>query len=262
MRDDERTIPVLIAEDSPTQAEQLKYILERNGYRVTVAENGVKALAQLAAHETSMVISDIVMPQMDGYELCRRIRADENTSALPVLLLTALTDTKDVLEGLSCGADGFITKPYTEEYLLAIVSRMLNDRQQSTAADSAVSIDVVWAGKKCTVVTDQKRAVSLLISTYEAAVRRNTELSRTQSELRRLNERLEELVADRTAALSAEITVRRQTEERLHEQLEELRRSQQTTLDRSMVELNLKREVNELLIRSGEQPRYPVAETP
>ncbi|MHB8836452.1 MAG: hybrid sensor histidine kinase/response regulator [Candidatus Methylomirabilia bacterium] len=186
-------VRILVAEDSPTQAEQLRHILERKGYQVAVAGNGAQALALalLSGHIPGLVISDIVMPEMDGYELCRRIRADIRLADLPVILLTGLTDAKDVLEGLSCGADGFITKPYSQDYLLEQVARILSENQRPSGAGPTVSVDLLVAGKRHVLAVKPRRLVTLLLSTYEAAIRRNKELSRTQDELSLLNEQLE-----------------------------------------------------------------------
>jgi CheY-like chemotaxis protein len=94
---------LLIVEDSPTQAERLRYFLERPGYRVTAANNGRQAMAFLDEHKPALIISDIVMPEMTGYELCRRIKADARTRDIPVILLTALSNAEDVLEGWPVG---------------------------------------------------------------------------------------------------------------------------------------------------------------
>jgi CheY-like chemotaxis protein len=82
------------------------------------ARDGQEALAALAQHLPTLVITDINMPGMDGYELCQRIK-DDPRLGLPVILLTSLSDPKDILRGLECGADNFIMKPYDEEFLLA-----------------------------------------------------------------------------------------------------------------------------------------------
>ncbi len=230
-REHEGAVRILIAEDSPTQAEKLRYILQRHGYEVAAAGNGVTALALLAENKPDLVLSDIVMPEMDGYELCRRIRATAGLADLPVVLLTSLAETADVLEGLACGADSFITKPYSENYLLAQVAQMLSDNRRTGGAGSTINVEVVLSGKKRIITTDQKRLVTLLISTYEAAVRRNSELTRTQDELSLLNERLEDLVAERTFALSSEIAVRSQTEVRLRESEARYRALFENTVD-------------------------------
>src|SRR5207244_10681992 len=107
---------ILIVEDSPTQAEKLKYILEQHDYQVSVTKQGQQALAWMEKRKPVLVISDIMMPEMDGYQLCRRIKEDNNFKDVPVILLTSLSDPVDVIKGLECGADHFITKPYDDNY--------------------------------------------------------------------------------------------------------------------------------------------------
>ncbi len=116
---------VLIVEDSPTQAERLRYILEQQSHRVSLARNGKEALALIHDHLPTMVISDIVMPEMDGYELCRTIKANPNLRDLPIVLVTSLADPQDVIKGLECGADSFVPKPYDEAYLLSLLRQIL-----------------------------------------------------------------------------------------------------------------------------------------
>src|SRR6185369_9600301 len=116
---------ILIVEDSPTQAEQLRYMLEKHSYRVTVARNGNEALAMMSKVNPGLIISDIVMPEMNGYELCRRVKALDDRRDIPVILLTSLADPHDVIKGLACGADNFITKPYDEDYLVSRIMDVL-----------------------------------------------------------------------------------------------------------------------------------------
>jgi CheY-like chemotaxis protein len=91
-KDKGKSWKIVIAEDSPTQAEQLKYTLETHGYQIATAGNGEEALALIRKFQPGAVISDIIMPKMNGYELCRCIKADEYLKNIPVLLLTALSD--------------------------------------------------------------------------------------------------------------------------------------------------------------------------
>jgi CheY-like chemotaxis protein len=81
-------VAILIVEDSPTQALQLQYILEQHGYHCAVAENGRDAIAFLQQHRLTAVISDVLMPEMDGYQLCQQIRGDAALTHIPVILLT------------------------------------------------------------------------------------------------------------------------------------------------------------------------------
>lgn len=116
---------ILIAEDSRTQAEQLSFLLEQHGYRVAIAANGKQALLSAQAQIPSLIISDIMMPEMDGYELCKAIKSDENLKDIPVILVTTLSDAQDVIRGLECGADNFIRKPYDERYLMSRIDYLL-----------------------------------------------------------------------------------------------------------------------------------------
>jgi PAS domain S-box-containing protein len=218
----EELVEILIVEDSPTQAEQLRHLLEQHSYRVTVANDGKQALALLGEHPPALVITDIVMPEMDGYELCQRIKADERIQNIPVILLTSLSNSEDVLEGLAAGADSFITKPYSEEYLLTNLRQILTNRQLRKGERVRIGVEIRFAGKTRFITADQQQMLTLLISTYEAAVHRNAELIQTQNELKALNERLEDMVEERTAALRVEITERKRAEESLQKERKRL----------------------------------------
>src|SRR5664279_1262425 len=119
------SVRILIAEDSRTQAEQLRFLLEQHGYQVTVTADGKQALQAAIAEKPALVISDIVMPEMGGYELCKAIKSDETLKDIPVILLTGLSDSQDVILGLECGADHFIHKPYDGDYLVSRIRYLL-----------------------------------------------------------------------------------------------------------------------------------------
>ena len=119
-------VQILIAEDSATQAAQLVHLLEQHRYQVTAARNGKEALALLqGGMMPALVITDVVMPEMDGYGLCRAMKDDQRWKDIPVMLVTTLADAEDVIRGLECGADNFIRKPYNEKYLVARVEYLL-----------------------------------------------------------------------------------------------------------------------------------------
>src|SRR5688572_9956711 len=103
---------ILIAEDSATQAQRLRHILEQQGYQVTAAINGRLALENAKQSKPALIISDVVMPEMTGYELCRLVKEDRALQDVPVILVTTLSDPRDVIRGLECGADNFVLKPY------------------------------------------------------------------------------------------------------------------------------------------------------
>ena len=193
-------LEILIVEDSRTQAEQLKYILEDHDFHVVATRNGREALDALRQRKPTLVITDITMPEIDGYELCRRIRADEQLAELPVILLTALADPEDVFKGLECGADNFITKPYEQAHLLARIQYLLANVHLRHREKVQTSMEVFLAGRKHVITSDRAQILNLLLSTYEAAVQKNGELTNARDELAKLNEQLKDKAAQLEAA--------------------------------------------------------------
>lgn len=174
---------ILIVEDSPTQAGYLKYLLERNNFTVTVAASGSQALASLAKTRPQLVISDIVMPEMNGYELCREIKSNRQFENIPVILVTSLSDVRDVLQGLECGADNFIRKPYDEKYLLSRIDYLLMNREMRQNQKIQMGMEIYLSGQKHFVTAERQQILDLLISTYEEAVRVKEDLEARQQEL-------------------------------------------------------------------------------
>lgn len=217
-------VEILVVEDSPTQAEKLKHILEKNRHRVSVAHNGKEALEMMREHKPTVVVTDVMMPEMNGYQLCSAIRADENFAQIPVILLTSLSNAEDVVKGLECGADNFITKPYDEKYLLSRIQYIFANWHLREMERTRMGIEVFFAGKKHFITSDRLQILNLLLSTYETAVQRNEELAAAREQLQSLNEKLEDRVQERTAALSKEIVERKRAEEevmRLNAELEQ-----------------------------------------
>jgi signal transduction histidine kinase len=222
MEDLNESKEILIVEDSPTQAEKLKYILEMEDYQVSIARNGKEALSLLSKSRPTAVISDIVMPEMDGYELCRQIKANKDLSSIPVILLTVLSDPSDVVKALECGADNFLTKPYEERHLLSRLHYFLVNHELRRTESISMGLEILFHGHKLVINSDRLQILNLLLSTYEAAVQKNDELTKVQEELKRVNERLEEKVEERTAELRAEIVERKRAEEEIRRFNEEL----------------------------------------
>jgi DNA-binding response OmpR family regulator len=118
---------ILVAEDSQTQAEQLSSYLRTWGFDVTAAKDGRQALALALQTKPDMIITDVIMPEMDGYELCKEIKSLPALKEVPVVLLTSLSGSQDIVRGLECGADSFIRKPYDENYLVSRVEYILTN---------------------------------------------------------------------------------------------------------------------------------------
>jgi serine phosphatase RsbU (regulator of sigma subunit)/FixJ family two-component response regulator len=204
------SVEILIAEDSLTQAMKLQFILEESGYRVAVARNGREALTTLESRSNgslpTMVVTDIEMPEMNGYELCRRVKSDESLKHLPVILLTSLSDPKDVFKGLECGADNFVVKPYNEDFLLSRIDYMLANqrlRASKTPEDGTNGgIEIFFAGHRhvLSAAPSIQTTVDLLLGTYETAIEKNQELSQAKEMLEKqaaeLREKNEHMQAD------------------------------------------------------------------
>lgn len=174
---------ILIAEDSRTQAEQLSFLLKQHGYRVTVAADGKQALLAAQAQKPALIISDVVMPEMNGYELCKAIKSDEALKDVPVILVTTLSDVLDIMKGLECGADNFIRKPYDEKYLLARVDYLLMNQEMRKSQKMQMGMEIHLGGQRHFITAERQQIVDLLISVYEEAIHLNEELKARQSEL-------------------------------------------------------------------------------
>ena len=183
-----RNISILIAEDSRTQAEQLCFMLEQHGYLVTIAANGKLALQAAQAQKPALIISDIVMPEMDGYQLSKAIKTDEKLHDVPVILVTTLSDSHDVIRGLECGADNFIRKPYDERYLLSRIEYLLMNLELHENHKMQVGVEIRLGGQKYFITSERHQILDLLISTYEQAVHINDELKLREQELTHSNE--------------------------------------------------------------------------
>jgi PAS domain S-box-containing protein len=193
MRKNNEHIEILIAEDSPTQAEQLRQLLEEHHYKVTMTPNGKAALAQLALHRPTLVISDVMMPELDGYGLCKAIKSDETLRHIPVMLVTTLSDPDDVIRGLECGADNFIRKPYEEKYLLSRIDYLLMNIELRKNQRMQMALEINLGGKKHVINAERQQILDLLVSTYEQAVQINGELRQREKELAHSNQVLQGL---------------------------------------------------------------------
>jgi DNA-binding response OmpR family regulator len=214
---------VLIAEDSATQAQKLQHILERHHYAVKLVANGRLALAAAQRHKPMLVISDVVMPEMDGYQLCSQIKADALLSDTPVILVTTLSDPQDVIRGLECRADNFILKPYDADNLLSRIQFVLANSQMRQADQPGMGLEIVFGGRTRFITADRLQILNLLLSTYEAAMQRNKELGTTRDTLRRTNSELQQLTTE------LEDRVRTRTLELEHSN-EALRQAQQALI--------------------------------
>jgi diguanylate cyclase (GGDEF)-like protein len=204
---------ILVVDDSRVQSKLLQDLLERHGYRVLVAADGEQALQAARAHRPSLVISDIVMPVMNGYELCQALKSDAALSHIPVVLLTTLSRIEDILLGLQAQADYYLTKPYSPEYLLHTIHTVYDgSSKQHHPDDNSEGLEVFIDGTSHRVTTSRRQMLNLLLSTYGNAVQQNRELLQAQRELQALNQQLRQ----QTQRIEEQQTRLQEANERLH----------------------------------------------
>jgi PAS domain S-box-containing protein len=181
---------ILIVEDSRTQAEALRFALESHEFEVVHAPDGLAALDLIRSQPVDMVLSDVHMPRMTGFELCARLKAAPETRRTPVILLTSRADPLAIVQGLEAGADNFITKPYEPDYLIERVRTILSNRLRKRHVD--MGVDVTFLGKHFVINSEKEQILDLLISTFEEIVRSNSDLAARTEELHSILESIGE----------------------------------------------------------------------
>ena len=139
-----RTPPlILVVDDNPMNVDILQARLRANGYEIITAADGEEALAAVREQRPDLVLLDVMMPKMDGIQVCRELRADPTLPFIPIILVTAKTDTKDVVAGLEAGGDEYLTKPVDQAALVARVKSMLRIKAlHETVQEQAARLEV------------------------------------------------------------------------------------------------------------------------
>jgi len=117
---------IMVVDDDPELVEIVRAILEQREFNVMCAYSGSQALADLEKQKPDLILLDIMMPEMDGLEVLRRLKAALETSSIPVILLTALDEYEDSLTGYKMGADYYIAKPFTKTQMMTAIDHLLN----------------------------------------------------------------------------------------------------------------------------------------
>lgn len=127
---------ILVVDDEPPIVRLMEFVLARQGHEMLVAVNGREALDQVRAHRPDLVLLDIMMPQVDGYEVAQTLRADPDFADLPIIMLSAKAQEEDIRKGLDVGVNEYITKPFSPEHLVHVVADYLQ-RSRETAGNRA-----------------------------------------------------------------------------------------------------------------------------
>jgi two-component system sensor histidine kinase/response regulator len=178
---------VLAVEDSIVQAKLLQRFLDQNNINSKFFNNATDAYESACLAPPVLIISDIVMPGMDGYEFCTKLKNNPILCQIPVILLTSLRDPLDIIKGLQAGADNFITKPYSEQYLLSRIHYLLANSDMRRSGIGDMSIEIFFQGDRYQINSDKKQILNLLLSVYEAAINQNKELIEAKQQLEEMN---------------------------------------------------------------------------
>ena len=122
---------ILVVDDELNIVRLIQVNLERHGYQVETANNGVQALEKIRASRPDLLVSDVMMPEMDGFELLSNVRRDPTLNDLPVIMLTAKAQDRDVMDGYTRGADMYLTKPFNPAELIAFAKRILSSSSEN-----------------------------------------------------------------------------------------------------------------------------------
>jgi DNA-binding NarL/FixJ family response regulator len=159
---------LLVVDDEPNLLRAVAACLKAEGYEVSTARSGREALVQLAESVPDLVVSDIRMPGMDGYQLARQLRGAPRTALVPIVFLTAKDETADRIEGFRAGVDAYLTKPFEPDELIAVVNGILNrvERTHSQIARlvGAAAVDDVSASFQDDALTEAEDRVALAVS--------------------------------------------------------------------------------------------------
>ncbi|AKF05990.1 hybrid sensor histidine kinase/response regulator [Sandaracinus amylolyticus] len=178
---------VLLVEDSRTQARRFQSALERAGMRVTVRHDGAEGLQAALEDPPDVVVSDVLMPELDGWELCLALRDDPRTASVPIVLMTSLTDPDDVLRALAAGADGYVGKPFEDAVLVDRVRRVLAQREAPLG-----SIEI--HGRTLPIRASRETILGVLTCALEDAAARHAELAASRERLEHAKGQQDEMI--------------------------------------------------------------------
>ncbi len=180
---------ILVVDDYPALVTITRHKLLQHGYEVITAQNGVDALELVESDFPDLVITDVEMPLMNGYELCRKIKESPKLRTIPVILVTSRIEAESLMKGIEAGADNYLTKPYDDDTLFSKVNELLSN--PIAISDVEETVPVTIEGKEFNVKADYSYLVSLLISTYKNTLGQNARLEQMQSGLNAANKELE-----------------------------------------------------------------------
>ena len=183
---------IFVIDDSPTEIALIKDYFKESDYRLFTFTNGFEAIKELQTNVPDIILTDVVMPEIDGFQICSLLKKLEKTRHVPIVIFTSLSDPAHILKGLYSGATNFIIKPFTREYLIAQIDTILNLASLHTITTQD-SYQVEYDGLKYTLTPERMQIVNLLLSTFDMTVRKNRELEEANARLTKAHSEIETL---------------------------------------------------------------------
>ena len=183
---------ILVVEDNFPQAERMRQVFEGAGYRVDLAADGREGLLRVQSEPPDLIISDLTMPEMDGYAFCQAIKSAEATKRIPFVLLDERNMPEDILWALELGADNFITKPFEDDYILERVRRIFEHLEFREKGYLEMEVTVRAGARDICITADKQQIIELLFSTFDDLARANEVLREHEGELEEKTRELEE----------------------------------------------------------------------
>ncbi|MGN8226265.1 adenylate/guanylate cyclase domain-containing protein [Gracilimonas sp. BCB1] len=180
---------ILVVDDHPALVTLTRHKLIQKGYEVLTAQNGEDALELTRTEYPDLILSDVDMPIMNGFELCEHIKKDTRLNKIPVILVTSMVTTEHIMKGIEAGADNYLTKPFDDETLYSKIDELMLNPPPPVQEDDTVKVEI--EGKEYEIKADYSYLVNLLISTYKNTLAQNNQLSKMQSGLNAANKELE-----------------------------------------------------------------------
>jgi len=157
---------ILIVEDDKNIAKLVKYNLDKAGFETSVAKNGEEALSLIDKEEIHLVILDIMLPGMDGFEVCREMKKDDRFKAIPIIMLTAKGEETDRVVGFELGADDYVVKPFSPRELVLRVKAILKRKRPSEEVQAIISVDKLKIDTPRHKVTLDKKEIKLTLMEF------------------------------------------------------------------------------------------------
>lgn len=175
-------VHILVVDDDATEVMLLRRMLERSKYIVDTAVNGKEGLKKALKKTPDLIISDVMMPVMDGYELCRQVKKDKKLRGIPFVIISVLSEPQDIINVISCGADDFIPKPFERAVIFEKVTASLKN-ESSDVSQEPVEITAGVEDSIRMLRTQPQKIINIMLTSYKCSIRKNDQLEKTNKKL-------------------------------------------------------------------------------